>query len=56
MDPDVALARIRHLAAKVLQDDPGWNEAELAMTVQDLDTWIRAGGFLPADWAETHGF
>jgi hypothetical protein len=50
MDPNVALARIRYLATKVLRNGSGWNEAELAMTVQDLDDWIKKGGLLPSDW------
>lgn len=54
MDPDAALARIRDLAAAVVDDgwdgvDPG-DAIELATRVVELDEWLTRSGFPPTDW------
>ena len=63
MDPDAALARIRELAAEIIQifdDDESYEYAEaeaneIAETFQGLDNWIKGGGFLPKDWRRKDG-
>lgn len=58
MDPDEMLTQVRAVCARVLDGhDVGADPAEcilllttLAGDARDLDTWLTAGGFLPADW------
>lgn len=57
MDPNAALARIRHLADRILdertsEDVAGFLASELADTVTGLDEWLTRGGFLPEPWAQ----
>jgi hypothetical protein len=55
MDPNVTLAEIRELINKWQADTQGEIAGdhfaeELVEKIDNLDRWIRAGGFLPADW------
>lgn len=51
MDPDVTLETIRVLADRILGGDGTEDDGEqLADAVNDLDTWLSKGGFLPARW------
>jgi hypothetical protein len=55
MDPNALLARIRILQTLVESgpQDPTAlleNANELAEAVQDMDTWLSRGGFLPEAW------
>jgi hypothetical protein len=56
MDPDVARATIIEKANLVLHSRSDIEHidaaVELAERVHDLDTWLRAGGFLPTVWAK----
>lgn len=58
MDPNAALAEIVQLANAVLDDEAitypdnlGADATALATAVQELHTWLSAGGFLPAAWS-----
>lgn len=62
MDPDVALAQIRTCMAEVLRIggyatkkadlEAGLDAGlELVEAVQDLDEWLRNGGFPPLEWS-----
>jgi hypothetical protein len=52
MDPNVALAEIRRLAATILPDEDQLTDAvALAELVTWLDEWLATGGFLPEAWA-----
>lgn len=52
MDPDANLAELLELAQRIDEDlMPTSREAnQLARMVLELDTWLAAGGFLPARW------
>lgn len=60
MDPDAALNRLRELSGEVdglpepSGGDGGPNSLDLLVemdgVVQDLDGWLRGGGFLPSEW------
>lgn len=65
MDPDEAVTQMRLLSASLIKaadEDPdeAWTEEQLqtlaneaiqlAETVQGLDGWMTAGGFLPEQW------
>lgn len=57
MDPNATLTHLRAMAQDVLRqidvDGEGVSTVdveELASMVQNLDQWIRSGGFLPTDW------
>lgn len=58
MDPNVNLEEQLRLAEAILgeeQVDTGdliRDSQRLAELVQDLNTWLKAGGFLPADWSK----
>lgn len=57
MDPTAALAEMRTLSARMLDDesdhvDTG-DAVRLAELVQALDQWIGVGGFLPVDWTKS---
>lgn len=59
MDPNTVLENMLALAKQIIKrddaDDDGTTQdpeaAELAAAVQDLDEWLRKGGFLPSRWA-----
>jgi len=66
MDPNVALERLRRLAAQVLKDIDHESHShirttrdttgdELAQLFDVLDKWITGGGFLPRDWRKECG-
>jgi hypothetical protein len=55
MDPDAALARIRHLADTNNCEDARDCYLDLAELVQGLDEWITKGGFLPKAWQKQNG-
>lgn len=56
MNPNAALARIRHLAAAVTRSDATLSDVdELGCAVRDLDDWLTRGGFLPEAWRDAHG-
>jgi hypothetical protein len=57
MDPNAALAEIRHLAASIRNSASksvdravAADGERLADMVLALDDWMKRGGFLPADW------
>jgi hypothetical protein len=56
MDPTANLAEQLELASNIIAmseagDDIHKVEAlRLAELVEDLDSWLRGGGFLPSDW------
>lgn len=51
MDPNANLREQRELARLILSGNPSARYADrLAELVVALDSWIRAGGFMPADW------
>ncbi len=63
MDPDECLKQVRATVNGILDDGPPslWTSnldeqqvrlalITLAMDVRDLDGWLTAGGFVPADW------
>jgi hypothetical protein len=68
MDPDQALLDIRLVCERVMRfiDDPGYEPGEdvdlddsfkdaanvLAEKFQGLDSWLKAGGFLPKSWSD----
>ncbi len=57
MDPDACVAELLDLVEESLDADMPDGEAserlqELATKLQDLDTWIVSGGFLPQRWAK----
>lgn len=58
MDPNATLEELRDLADDVLRKlwtDMGPSDTDielLASAVQNLDGWIRNGGFLPTDWEQ----
>ena len=52
MDPTETLATIRRLAA-IYRNGGEWDESEtnaLVAHIEDLDSWIVHGGFLPMEW------
>lgn len=56
-DPNAALADILDLANRVLDDEAefypdnlGQDAVALAEAVQNLNTWLAGGGFIPAAW------
>lgn len=55
MDPNVALAEIRHLILEIQnadQEDARLEAgAELIDYFEALDGWLSRGGFLPTDWS-----
>lgn len=59
MDPNTCLTHLRAMAQYLLKQlDNGEDVAladvdELASMVENLDTWICDGGFLPTDWSGT---
>lgn len=61
MDPNATLKEIVQLASNILAThdeygpmlDTADQGADLAEHVQNLDQWIRKGGFLPQQWATT---
>lgn len=64
MDPDVARSKVIELANVALamaNDGEQTAQAlervliELAEAVHDLDSWLRQGGFLPAEWTVKTG-
>lgn len=52
MDPDSALASIKSLIYRVLEDEglTPWEAVQLAQIVSGLDDWLSHGGFLPERW------
>jgi hypothetical protein len=51
MDPNVALAQVRDLAADVRADPFDVTAVHsLVEAITALDEWITAGGFLPEAW------
>jgi hypothetical protein len=60
MDPDAALERLRELASEITGRTDGESYDymeitadlgnELAETFENLDEWIKKGGFLPKEW------
>jgi hypothetical protein len=58
MDPDETLRRMRAARVRYVNatdDDMAFNAAtDLAAASADLDNWLSAGGFLPADWWRAH--
>jgi hypothetical protein len=57
MDPDATLAKIRELATKIVNaDELGPDDVfNLASYVEDMDTWLSKGGFLPLAWQNFGG-
>lgn len=51
MDPNATLKSIRELANMMAQGNDSEVSVELTEAIDNLDTWLSAGGFLPADWA-----
>lgn len=61
MDPERALAEIRAIMERIRQreqqypdDDPRTTvelASEAAHKFNDLDAWLKGGGFLPKDWS-----
>ena len=49
MDPDMTLAEIRSLTARIDHLDEHDHD-RLAELITSLDEWISNGGFLPAAW------
>lgn len=55
MDPDKALRNARAAAYEIMRDSlpaPTQEAADLCEAFEALDGWLRAGGFLPAAWAD----
>ena len=53
MDPNKALARIRELVRKAVDELIDADEAlELAETIDGLDKWLSGRGWLPRAWQE----
>lgn len=65
MDPNKTLKSIRALLKQIehirtsedLSEDGVYESLEeccldLAATVEDLDSWLSSGGFLPEDWSQ----
>ena len=58
MDPDETLRIIRALAAQIPVEENDYRSQgvyrqhvrDLCEHVEALDTWLRGGGFPPADW------
>lgn len=56
MDPNETLKACRRLAAALLREDDKEDAnrvnlgAELAQNFDNLDNWIKRGGFLPDTW------
>lgn len=54
MDPNATLSRIYSLMADVKQPDvdvdPQEAAIELVDALEDLNTWLTSGGFLPDAW------
>ena len=54
MDPNATLERIRTLVAAMLdRSDTSDETDELVQAIDNLDTWISRGGFLPEAWQAT---
>ena len=51
MDPDALLQRLLDLTKRPLLN--GLDAEELAAGIENLDQWIRGGGFMPARWKGT---
>jgi len=51
MDPNATLAKIRQLYLKRYPTED--EMVQLAIEIQNLDEWLRSGGYLPAIWART---
>lgn len=63
MDPDACLKACRRLARQLIEDADRRSHhhesttsdtkgEELAENFNNLDEWIRKGGFLPTDWRD----
>lgn len=56
MDPNATLSRIYALMADIKQPDVGVDPLEAANelvdNLDDLDTWLKAGGCMPDEWAD----
>lgn len=56
MDPNATLSRIYALMADVKQPDIGVDRLEAATelvdALEDLDAWLKRGGFIPDEWAD----
>lgn len=54
MDPDECLKNLLALAKRIRDEDPATGEENpgvvLAEGLEDLDEWVRKGGFLPERW------
>jgi hypothetical protein len=55
IDPNAALALLRELVARTRSADTDWTDLgvlakTLAEEIGALDTWLSAGGALPAAW------
>lgn len=51
MDSNETLKTLLTLATRTINGDASADDAQaLAQAVLDLDGWLRAGGFAPADW------
>ena len=58
MDPNAVLANMREFAAKILASEAedgreSFAAVDLAAAVENLDTWLKGGGFLPSEWNST---
>jgi len=52
MDPNATLELIREAIEEIKADNPTDRELDFIEAFENLDNWIKDGGFLPDDWAD----